>query len=384
VRIHAPLLALLVLAPLQPRAAPAPSRRADTKPGRAAQRSEPTVAIDRALERRVDAILAEEMQQQELPGAIVAVVRGGTVVVKKGYGEKRRGGGERPDSSTVFHIGSLSKALTAVGAMTLVQRGQLGLDVPAARYLPELPKSWRAITVRQLLAHSSGIGDKVGQPTTWQEALDSYAGVPLTFTPGTRTEYTNFNYAVVGRLVESVSSRSFVDFMREDVWRPLGMVDTGYPATAQNLATGHERNKKGAWKEMLPEPQGAYGVPSGFISTTLDDLVRLHAALERNIALDAATREEMLTPYPGEKKRGTGMVLGWKASRAGGRNGALVVSKNGAGDGFSSLFTWLPGRGDAVIVVVNRKGEGVETPRIVARLAETAFGLELRALEDEG
>ncbi|WP_163995665.1 serine hydrolase domain-containing protein [Pyxidicoccus caerfyrddinensis] len=382
-RIPPPLLALLVLVPLHPRAEPAPTRRAATAPGRAAQRAEPTVALDRALERRVDAILAEEMRRQELPGAIVAVVRGGTVVVKKGYGEKRRGGGERPDSATVFHIGSLSKALAAVGALTLVQRGQLGLDEPAARYLPELPKAWRAITVRQFLAHSSGIGDKVGQPATWQEALAGYAGAPLTFAAGTRTDYTNFNYAVVGRLMESASGRPFVTFMREDVWRPLGMVDTGYPATARNLATGHER-KKGAWREMLPEPQGLYGVPSGFLSTTLDDLVRLHAALERNVVLDAATREAMLKPYPAEKKRGGGMVLGWSTSRVGGRNGALVVSKNGAADGFSSLFTWLPGRGDAVIVVVNRKGEGVETARIVARLAEAAFGLELRALEEEG
>jgi D-alanyl-D-alanine carboxypeptidase len=383
VRIPTPLLALLVLVPLHPRAEPAPTRRAATEPGRAAQRAEPTVALDRALERRVDAILAEEMRRQELPGAIVALVRGGTVVVKKGYGEKRRGGGERPDSATVFHIGSLSKALAAVGALTLVQRGQLGLDEPAARYLPELPPAWRAVTVRQFLAHSSGIGDKVGQPATWQEALAGYAGAPLTFAPGTRTDYTNFNYAVVGRLVESASGRPFVTFMREDVWRPLGMVDTGYPATARNLATGHER-KKGGWRELLPEPQGLYGVPSGFLSTTLDDLVRLHAALERVVALDAATREKMLTPYPAEKKRGGGMVLGWSTSRVGGRNGALVVSKNGAADGFSSLFTWLPGRGDAVIVVVNRKGEGVETARIVARLAEAAFGLELRALGEEG
>lgn len=365
-RIPAPLLALLLLVPLQLRADPAPTQPAAT-----------------ALERRVDAILAEEMQRQELPGAIVAVVRGGTVVVKKGYGEKLRGSGERPNSTTVFHIGSLSKALAAVGALTLVQRGQLGLDVPASRYLPELPPAWSAITVRQFLAHSSGIGDKVGKPATWQEALAGYAGVPLTFAPGTRTDYTNFNYAVVGRLVEAASGKPFVTFMREDVWGPLGMVDTGYPATARNLATGHEQ-RKGAWKEMLPEPQGLYGVPSGFISTTLDDLVRLHAALERNVALDAATREEMLKPYPADKKRGTGMVLGWHASRAGGRNGPLVVSKNGAGDGFSSLFTWLPGRGDAVIVVVNRKGEGVDTARTVARLAAAAFGLELRALGDEG
>jgi CubicO group peptidase (beta-lactamase class C family) len=382
VRTPASLLVFLLLVPLHPRADPAPTQPAATTLGKAAQRVEPTVTLDSALEQLVDAILAEEMKRQELPGAIVAVVRGGTVVVKKGYGEKRRGGGERPDSATVFHIGSLSKALSAVGAMTLVQRGQLGLDVPASRYLPELPPAWRAITVRQFLAHSSGIGDKVGQPATWQEAIAGYVGVPLTFAPGLRTDYTNFNYAVVGRLVESVSGKPFITFMREDVWSPLGMGDTGYPATASNLATGHER-RKGAWREMLPGPQGPYGVPSGFISTTLDDLVRLHAALEHNVALDAATREEMLKPYP-ERKRGTGMVLGWNASRVGGRDGALVVSKNGAGDGFSSLFSWLPGRGDAVIVVVNRKGEGVDIARIVARLAEAAFGLELRALGEEG
>ena len=108
-------------------------------------------------EAAADPIIVPAMRQKQFPGLILGVVKDGQVVVKKGYGVKSFASGEAPDENTVFYIGSLSKALTAVGAMLLVEQGKLDLDAPAGNYLKGLPKSWQPITVKQFMAHQSGI-----------------------------------------------------------------------------------------------------------------------------------------------------------------------------------------------------------------------------------
>ena len=130
--------------------------------------------------------MTELMAEQKIPGAIVGVVRNGEVVLAKGYGEKQRGSNEVPTRDTVFHIGSLSKALTAVGAMMLVDQGKLDVDKPAAAYVQGLPASWKAITVKQFLAHTSGITDKPGQPASFADAIAEYQKLPLAFEPGAK------------------------------------------------------------------------------------------------------------------------------------------------------------------------------------------------------
>ena len=102
-------------------------------------------------------IIEPAMREKDLPGLVLGAVRNGRVAVERGYGVRSLDSPQPPDPDTVFYIGSLSKALTAAGAMVLVERGHLDLEAPASRYLKDLPVSWRSITVAQFMAHQSGI-----------------------------------------------------------------------------------------------------------------------------------------------------------------------------------------------------------------------------------
>ena len=137
-----------------------------------------------------DRIIKPAMQEKRLPGLVLGVVRNREVVVKKGYGVKSLESRAAPDENTVFHIGSLSKSLTAVGAMLLVEQGSLNLDAPAITYVKGLPESWRSITVRQFMAHQSGIPQLNRKLPTFQQMLRSADGFPLGFAPGTDQEYS--------------------------------------------------------------------------------------------------------------------------------------------------------------------------------------------------
>jgi CubicO group peptidase (beta-lactamase class C family) len=112
---------------------------------------------DREIQTEADRIVQQMMKQNGIPAVVLAVVKNGKVVVEKGYGTKSTDSKQPPDENTVFYIGSLSKAITAVGAMLLVDKGKLKLDDPASRYMKDLPHKWDGITVRQFMTHTSGL-----------------------------------------------------------------------------------------------------------------------------------------------------------------------------------------------------------------------------------
>ena len=132
-------------------------------------------------ESTADRIIKPAMKQKQFPGLVVGVVKHGQIVVKKGYGVKSFASEETPDENTVFYIGSLSKALTAVGAMLLVEQGKLDLDAPASNYLKGLPGSWQSITVKQFMAHQSGVPQLNWKRPTFKEMLKAAETMPLSF-----------------------------------------------------------------------------------------------------------------------------------------------------------------------------------------------------------
>ena len=284
------------------------------------------------------------MRQKELPGLVLGVVRDGQVVVKKGYGVKSFSSEQPPDENTVFYIGSLSKALTAVGAMLLVERGKLDLDAPASKYLRNLPKSWRPITVKQFMAHQSGIPQLDRKFPTFGEMLRSADSVPLSFAPGTRQEYNNFNFAVTGKVIEAASGMRYLNYMKQNVFVPLHMDHTGYRVSSRNAATGYGSDR-GELRPIEHEMKGGpYAIPSGHLQSTLADLLKFEDALRTGKLLKPASYEQMITRI-NPRLSGT---PGWFERRDGRYS---VVTKNGAVPGFHSIMSFVPGKGDAVIML---------------------------------
>jgi CubicO group peptidase (beta-lactamase class C family) len=289
-------------------------------------------------------IIVPAMRQKQLPCLILGVVRDGQVVVKKGYGVKSFASGDAPDENTVFYIGSLSKALTAVGAMLLVEQGKLDLDAPAGNYLKDLPKSWQPITVRQFMAHQSGIPQLNMKFPTFKQMLKSAEDKPLSFAPGTKQEYNNFNFAVTGKIIEAASGTKYLKYMKQKVFGPLRMDHTGFHILSRNEATGYSPGKGNPKPIKHKMKGGPYAIPSGHLQSTLADLLKFYDALRTGKLLKPATYQQMITRI-NPSFSGT---PGWFERKAGGDS---IVSKNGAVPGFHSIMSFVPGKGDAVIML---------------------------------
>ena len=319
----------------------------------------PAGGSDQEIRTEADRIVQQMMKENGIPAVVLAVVKNGRVIVEKGYGTKSLDSNQTPDENTVFYIGSLSKAITAVGAMLLVDKGRLNLDDPASRYMKDLPRQWNGITVRQFMTHTSGIPElpkrQKKQADTIQQAFTLAAGLPMSFTPGTDEKYNNFNFAIIGHLIEEITGQSYSDYMRNNLFAPLGMNHTGGGILERfpNHATGYN-GTNGSPKPGVFDVQ-EFGWPSGGLATTLSDLLKLDEALRSGKLMKRSTYEQMIT----KAEVGSG-TPGWFTHDAG---GIKLVTKNGAGSmGFSSMYIFVPERGDSVIMIRNFAGRAAIQP----------------------
>lgn len=337
------------------------------KPGRRSP-----AAREARIEAKVDPIIRAAMAEHGTPGLVLAVVDGGQVVLTKGYGVRSLPSGPPPDGDTVFSIGSISKAVTAVGAMLLVDDGKIHLDDAIGKYLPALPPAWHPITIRQLMTHTSGI-PKVEKAPTFAAALKEAASQPLRFPPGTDQEYNNFNFAIIGQLIEAVSGTPYLDYMQSRVFTPLHMDSTGVNVTSSNRATGYSIGPKKLRPAAPDFVAGGYGVPSGGLESTLNDLLKLESALWQQKLMKVGTYRQMGAPtIPPGVQHPWHFTPGWQRRVA---EGTEVLAKNGAVPGFSSMWQRLPGRGSAVILLWNLRGQGNDFWRPAARLVQALFSV---------
>ena len=353
---------------------------------------------------RADAIVRHFFDRGAQPAISYGVVSGGVLVHAAGFGA-RAGGGPPPDADTVFRIASMSKSFTASAILLLRDEGRLALDDPAEKYVPELtgwppvtPDSDR-VTIRHLLTMTAGFptddpwGDRQqGLPADAFGTLLA-GGVRFNWAPGTRFEYSNLGYAILGRVVTAASGTEYAGFVRTRLLAPLGLTRTGYDAAefgADGLALGYRRGPAG-WEELPFDPYGAFA-PMGGVFSSVGDLARwvagFAAAFPPGGGSDAdgthplrrASRREMQQPQA---------VTGWRSPDRlpGGPPGppayygfglfvdedqalGRVVSHSGGYPGFGSNMRWHPATGLGVIAL----GNGTYAPMSVLA------GLVLEAL----
>ena len=257
--------------------------------------------------------LRSVVEQGDVPGAVAIVVDADRVLFRGAYGMQNLAAGVPMQLRSIFRIASMTKPITSVCAMMLIEEGRLGLDDPAARFEPKLahpqvfvsfdpatlrytsrPAS-RDIVVRDLLTHTSGLGyawsnEILNKLVGGTPSSSSVLGVPLVHDPGARWTYGE-GPRVVGTAIEQISGEGLGRFMRERVFEPLGMRDTGYAVPAAELArvvTVHQRDADGALVEQPNAP--ALGGPArgdGGLYSTADDYARfLQMLLRRGVAPD--------------------------------------------------------------------------------------------------
>ena len=360
----------------------------------------------------IDRMMKGFAERQHVPGIAYGIVVDGRVVHVGTAGHREVAARAPVDTGTVFRIASMTKSFTAAAILQLRDEGRLSLDDPAERYVPELaalrPAASDApkITIRHLLTHSAGFpednpwGDQQLAATDAEMSRMMREGIPFSTAPGTAYEYSNYGFAILGRIIANVSGMPYPRYLREKVLRPLGMNATTLEAAdvpAQRLAHGYRRQDE-RWLEEKQLPDGAFG-PMGGMLTSVSDLGRwVGFMLDAWPARDGpdagplrrSSRREMqqVARYSGASavRDTAGRVIlsaGGYGYGLGVRQTCLFrtsVSHSGGLPGFGSLMRWLPEHGVGIVALGNLTytGWGGVVEQALDALARTG-GLEPRA-----
>jgi CubicO group peptidase (beta-lactamase class C family) len=186
----------------------------------------PEMEQSRAGTDRVDALIETEMRRQRIPGLSLAVLQQGEIVKAQGYGVADRAKKIPATPRTVYRIASVSKLFIATGVMSLVQEGRIALDDPVVRFLDGAPAAWRAVTVRHLLSHTSGLVREgpafdARKLQSDAEVIRSAYGLPLLFAPGERAEYSNLGYFVLAEIIRRASGQPWDEHLTTKIFRSL-------------------------------------------------------------------------------------------------------------------------------------------------------------------
>lgn len=237
---------------------------------------------DELLEKRMDAFIAQKMEEDNAIGVSVVVVQNNRTVYQKGFGYADVENEVPVDSTTVFHIGSITKLFTGIGIMQLVQQGLLDIDAPIQQYLPEFSIKYhedtdKPITIRSIMTHQSGIfGDKSGGliNATYPEAdfriYPEFAGNEYAaYHPNYITAYSNFAVSLLGLIIERVSGIQYESYIRDHILQPCGMNESGFDPTVENasqFSKGYD-----AAGNVFPYYYTAFN-PAGFMASSSSDM----------------------------------------------------------------------------------------------------------------
>jgi CubicO group peptidase (beta-lactamase class C family) len=334
----------------------------------------------------IDRLMQGFAERLHVPGIAYGIIVDGRLAHVGTFGFRELSSRSPVDSQTVFRIASMTKSFTALSILKLRDQGKLSLDDPAERYVPELaslkyptsdsPK----ITIRYLLSHSAGFpednpwGDQQLSRTDDEMARMIREGIPFSTSPGTAYEYSNFGFAILGRVVTRVSGMPYPRYVQENILRPLGMAVTTLESRtvpARRLAHGYRRQDN-EWLEEAQLPDGAFG-PMGGMLTSIGDLGRYVGFMldawpprdgaERGPVRRSSVREmQQVARFNGGFAIRDTSVATMTLSTGGYGYGLgirqtclfnITIAHSGGLPGFGSIMRWLPEYGVGIIALGN-------------------------------
>jgi len=350
-------------------------------------------AFSQVSSTQIDAIFSS-LKSGNAPGAAVLVIRNGRPVFRRGYGVTDRRTLHPIDAYTNFRLASLTKQFTATAIMLLVHDGRLHYEDHLTDFFPEFPTYGKSITVRNLLNHTSGLPDyedllTARYPNTTDDQIPQIhdAGVLKLleqqtagkFAPGTKWEYSNSGYVVLGLIVEKVSGKSFGRFLQERIFAPLKMTNTLAYEKGKNAvphrAYGYTCEKQTCRETDQSSTSATLG--DGGIYASLDDLAKWDAALRDHTLLSAAETRPALTPVEptgGAAASSDGPVsygFGWFLNPY---QGHPRMFHDGETMGFRSTIQRFPSDKLTVIVLANRTD--VNPEELALKAADLYLGVK--------
>lgn len=304
----------------------------------------------------------------------VLVARDGAPVFRRSYGLANRAFEIPNRDDTLYQLASITKPFTALLVMMLQEEGKLNIDDKACAYLVDCPPAWQAITVRQLLTHTSGVPNYSSLPD-WDETLDSRTygdgGLaalvrdrPLEFAPGAGFRYSNSGYNLLGSIIERVTGLPFATVMRDRILRPSGMDHTVFNASRRivpQLATGYY-SIGSTFIEATPQSMTGVSGEAG-LSSTVDDLLAWTRALDADRLISASSAAQMID----QTRNNYG--LGWEIRTW---HDHRMIGHAGSGPGYSNMLARFPDQGLTVIVLSN--SDEASAGGTARALAGIAFG----------
>jgi len=305
------------------------------------------------LPARLDEQVRAYVDQQKFNGSVL-VARDGKELLKRGYGLANAEWNIANTPTTKFRLGSITKQFTAMLILQLEQQGKLSVNDPACKYVEDCPAAWQPITIHHLLTHTSGIPNFTSFPdylATMHEAsppkdtLKRVRDKPLVFDPGTKWQYSNSGYVLLGYIIEKVAGMPYADLLKKNIFGPLEMNDTGYERWTDvlpNRAAGYERGPGGlrnaAYINMtIPHAAGA-------LYSTVEDLCKWDQALYTQKLLPKEAMTRYFTPFKDD------YAYGWAVQKF---DGMDVIQHGGGINGFSTQITRVPALKLVVIALDN-------------------------------
>jgi CubicO group peptidase (beta-lactamase class C family) len=345
---------------------------------------------------RLDSVsryVESEMQRLHIPGMSVAILRGDSIVMARGFGYANVELRVPASDSTIYQSGSVGKQFTSAAIMLLAERGKLSLDDPITRWLPEGKAAWKGITIRHLLSHTSGIANytdgavDLRKDYTENDLIKLALASPLDFQPGTHWNYSNTGFVLLGAIVRRVTGQFYGDFLHDNVFVPLGMKTARIISEADivpNRASGYRlagdtlRNQEWVSPSLNTTADGA-------LYLTVRDLAAWAVGLNHGRIPSAASLATSWTPNTLSTGGTYPYGFGWGLSP---QRGVKKISHTGSWQGFKTAIARYPTL-DLTVIVMSNLAEtpigpidatiaGIIEPSLASphRLAGAALGIQ--------
>lgn len=323
------------------------------------------LAAGTALADKVDDYVKTQMEQRRIPGLALAVVKDGRVTKHEAYGLANVELKVPVQKDTVFEIGSITKQFTGALIVLLAAEGKLSLEDPVTKFFNNAPPSWKPITIRQLLTHTSGIKNYTGLPgfemtkkLDAQKFVAAIGAEPLESKPGEAFKYCNSGYNLAGYIIEKVTGKSYWEVLRSRIFEPLQMATAtsrDLKPIVANRADGYEIE---AGKLVNRDSDLTDVFAAGAISATVGDLLKWNVALDGGKLLSATNLAVMWSPAALHNGVRYPYGLGWRLDEHKGRR---TVWHSGSTAGFTASLLRFPEEKLAIIVLCNLGEQGAAT-----------------------
>ena len=313
----------------------------------------------------IDDYLTQLSADKNFSGGLL-IVEKGKKIFSKGYGYADRQNKTPFTSSTLASMGSITKAFTAAAIMKLAEQKKISVEDPLKKYFPEIPADKSEITIHQLLTHSSGFTEFLNQDGGDYEIINESDYLkrafaePLAFKPGQKAVYTNVGYSILGILIEKVSMQDYEQFLKTNVFEPVGIKNIGYhypSATGESIAVGYTNGN--TWGTHQQRFQQAGGGPywnlkaNGGLEASLNEMALWINSFSNHTVLSKSTIEKMFTPQIAEEGYGGQSFFGYGCNIGNSRRSTKVIDNGGSNGIYFARMIRYPGEEVVFYLVTN-------------------------------